>query len=115
MALRKPNRAGVSPAQSASPAQDRLVRSIASLDVGVRALLELSLHTGLPDDELSTMVEREPWELALERSAGIAELSAIYGETGPDGQARTAAALEALTAERWAEARRLGEPQLEMD
>jgi len=72
---------------------------VANLDPGSRALLDLSIRRGLPDEELADLLRSDPGEVARRREGVLDRLAAEVGLDGEKGRDAVRASLAGAPAE----------------
>jgi hypothetical protein len=89
-------------------AADRVAKALKGLDPVSRALLDLSLRRGIPDDEIAKIVGTEPDLLVARRDEVLGELVESLGlERSPDELTRVREALKQID---WRSARSEAKP-----
>jgi hypothetical protein len=101
--------------------EEGLYNALRALDPVSRAVLDLSVRRGIPDDDIARIVGTDPGRLAARRDQALAELAAAAGLGGAQELPRVREALRQMdwrTGEREAsppaprgEAERQGEPR----
>lgn len=81
---------------------DRLSVALLELDAGERALLDLSLRRGVPDDEIAELLRTEPAEVDRGREEVLALLAEVLEVEGADRTARIRLSLLSLPESAWA-------------
>ena len=85
---------------------ESFLHALQHLDPGSRALLDLSLHRGLEDDEIAELLGADPGYVSSSREAAIAQLAADLGMHANEQRVREA--LSEMPEEAW-------RPQLESE
>ncbi|MDQ4130609.1 MAG: O-antigen ligase family protein, partial [Actinomycetota bacterium] len=85
-----------------APAQAAIKVALRRLSAGDRALLELSLRRGVPDDELATLLGLAPEEIRSRRERLLERLAVDVGTDGPAGTEDLGTALRTQDADVWA-------------
>jgi hypothetical protein len=81
--------------------QARLAESLAQLDAGTRALLDLSLRRAIPDDQVAKVLGVEAASIPPRRARGIAQLADMMEVPGPSELAALLIAIPDLPEEAW--------------
>jgi len=81
--------------------KDRLSTAVAELDAGGWALLDLSLHRSIQDDQIANVLRSHPAEIASRREALLAEIADELGVAGADRLELVRVALAELPAKTW--------------
>src|SRR3712207_2786701 len=91
----------ISPAPGSAVSAELLAESVRRLDDGSRALLDLSLRRGLPDDTIASVVHTDPFHLAWRRARLIERLASEVRADGPAELALVRTALMRLPDDAW--------------
>jgi hypothetical protein len=75
---------------------ERLSDAVKALDPVSRALLDLSIRRGIPDDEIAGMVGTKADQIAGRREAALVEVASAVGLTGADELVRVRQALKQM-------------------
>ena len=73
-----------------------LYDALKALDPVSRALLDLSVRRGIPDDEIAEIIGTKPRRIAARRDEALVEVAAAVGRTGSDEVARVEHALKEM-------------------